>query len=160
MSFELSPDQRMFMDLYTHQYNQVCEQSNRMQEQIHRNTTILNELRYNMQTIYTEVSTRISRNEMTRNEELRRQPPTVATMPPFALPNLMMTETTRHLFSDIERPLNTECPISLEPFQPNSEVAQINRCGHIFNRLELNNWFQSNTRCPTCRSERINYHST
>ena len=165
MSFELTQDQRMFMDLYAHQYNQVCEQSNRMQEQIHRNTTILNELRYNMQTIYTEVSTRLSRNEIRR-----QQPPippltsyTVSSMPSFATftssfaqpmsNNIMVTETTTRTFSDIEHPLNTECPISLEPFVPDSEVVQINRCGHIFNRNDLSYWFQTNTICPTCRSE-------
>ena len=151
MSFELSPDQRMFMDLYSHQYNQVCEQSNRMQEQIHRNTTVLNELRYNIQTIYSEVSARLARRQhMAPTTSM----PTYASS--FALPippNLLLTETTRHLFSDIERPLNTECPISLEPFEPNTEVVQINRCGHIFIRHELSHWFQTNTRCPTCRTE-------
>jgi hypothetical protein len=159
MSFELSADQRMFMDLYAHQYNQICDQSNRMQEQIQRNSTVLNELRYNIQTIYGEVSTRLMRNDISR-----RHPLTSSTIPSsfatytssFALPiscNLMMTETSRHIFADIECPLNTECPISLEPFEPNAEVAQINRCGHIFNRNELSHWFQTNSRCPTCRTE-------
>jgi hypothetical protein len=67
--------------------------------------------------------------------------------------DLMTSETTRHLFRDIENPLNTDCPIRLDPFEPNSEVVRINRCGHIFNRTELGNWFRTNTRCPLCRTE-------
>ena len=60
--------------------------------------------------------------------------------------------TSNRLFSDINYPLNTECPISLVPFEPNSEVAQINVCGHIFVRSELAQWFQENSNCPTCRA--------
>ena len=164
MSFELTPDQRIFMDLYANQYNLVCEQNCRMQEQIQRNTTILNELRYNIQTIYSDISNRLTRNE-SRRQQRQQQPqqPISSSYPSFAtftssfaqpiLNTIMLCETTTRTFSDIEHPLNTECPISLEPFDPDSEVVQINRCGHIFNRNELSYWFQTNTRCPTCRSE-------
>ena len=65
----------------------------------------------------------------------------------------MTTETTPLIFSDIETPLNTECPIRLEPFEPNSSVVQINRCGHIFYPSGLQHWFDTNTRCPVCRRE-------
>ena len=66
---------------------------------------------------------------------------------------LMTNETTPRIFSDIETPLNTECPIRLEPFEPNSSVAQINRCGHIFYPAGLQHWFDTNSRCPVCRTE-------
>ena len=54
-------------------------------------------------------------------------------------------------FSDIVRPVNNSCPISLEPFQDNDIVTVIRHCGHIFNRNELNAWFRTNCRCPVCR---------
>ena len=54
-------------------------------------------------------------------------------------------------FGDIVSPLNTSCPISLEPFNENSHVSVIRYCNHIFNRNDLNLWFNSNCRCPVCR---------
>ena len=32
-------------------------------------------------------------------------------------------------------------------------VRQINRCGHIFNTIALNEWFQTSVRCPVCRHD-------
>jgi len=150
MSFELSPDQRMFVDLYSHQYTQITDQTNRMQEQIHRNTTILNELRNNIQTIYSD-ATRTTRHNNNNPIPNNYSSYFSATLP-LAV-DLIATETTSYLFSDIQTPINTECPIRLEPFGPADEVVQINRCGHIFNREELRFWFRTNSRCPMCRRE-------
>lgn len=47
--------------------------------------------------------------------------------------------------------VNTNCPISLEPFENGQEVCEIIHCGHLFNTTELQNWFQGNVRCPVCR---------
>jgi hypothetical protein len=55
------------------------------------------------------------------------------------------------VFSEIENPLNANCPISLEPFEENAEVTQIIGCGHIFHSDSLNSWFHRNVRCPVCR---------
>jgi hypothetical protein len=55
------------------------------------------------------------------------------------------------LFSDIDNPINSECPISLDRFSPESEVFQITHCGHVFGRESLRSWFQSNAHCPVCR---------
>ena len=157
MSFELSPDQRIFVDLYSLQYTQITEQTNRMQEQIHRNTTIQNELRNNIQTIYSDATRAITTRH--NNSNNHHSNPNLyssyfsATLPSTSAVDLIATETTSYLFSDIQTPINTECPIRLEPFGPADEVVQINRCGHIFNREELRFWFRTNTRCPMCRRE-------
>ena len=37
------------------------------------------------------------------------------------------------------------------------EVAQIKKCKHIFTANQLNIWFQSNVKCPTCRYDIRNY---
>tara|TARA_Y100000816_G_scaffold289561_1_gene276253 strand:- start:769 stop:1977 length:1209 start_codon:yes stop_codon:yes gene_type:complete len=57
--------------------------------------------------------------------------------------------TTR--FGDIENPINTSCPISMETFTPDQSVTMICHCGHIFNSVQLFSWFRSNVRCPVCR---------
>ena len=59
---------------------------------------------------------------------------------------------TRSLrYSQLETPLNASCPISLEPFEPNSQITQILGCGHLFNPSSLQLWFNRNVRCPICR---------
>jgi hypothetical protein len=63
----------------------------------------------------------------------------------------IQTGTRNILFSQIENPLNSNCPISLEPFDPETEVTQISGCGHIFHTDSLNSWFHRNVRCPVCR---------
>ena len=61
-------------------------------------------------------------------------------------------EATRIVrYSDIVSPINSGCPISMEPFNDNNLVSIIRHCGHIFNTDNLNTWFQSNCRCPVCR---------
>lgn len=180
MPFELTPDQRIFLNLYARQYGQINDQINRLQDQINRLIPISNELRHNMHTIYADVSRTEERRRHTHTATTTATNPTIyepqtgatgstgstgedgvtgatAYSVTFSLEeppnNLMEQETTRLLFSDIERPLNTECPIRLEPFEPNTEVARINRCGHIFSPPELQRWFQTRSRCPTCRTE-------
>jgi len=165
MPFELTSDQRMFINIYARQYTQVQEQMVRLQDQINRLIPISNEIRNNIHTIYADAS----------REENRRQhahpPPPLAEPPSYTMtytfmdepslsqqqantyPDLITTETTPRIFSDIETPLNTECPIRLEPFEPNSSVVQINQCGHIFCPAGLRHWFDTNTRCPVCRTE-------
>ena len=54
-------------------------------------------------------------------------------------------------YSQISSPLNSNCPISLEPFEQTSEVTQILGCGHIFHTDSVHLWFERNVRCPVCR---------
>ncbi len=171
MSFELTNDQRMFLNLYSRHYAQLQDQISRLQDQISRLIPISNEIRHNIQTIYSDViraddrrryasQTRSSAPAIpmssipTQSASVAEQPNTYSVVFSVEEPvDLMQTETTRRTFSDIENPLNTECPIRIEPFQPDSEVVQINRCGHIFYHDELNHWLQSDTRCPICRTQ-------
>jgi hypothetical protein len=70
------------------------------------------------------------------------------------------TATTDKLFSEIENPLNSSCPIRCEEFQPSDNILQINICKHIFYPLELKTWFNINTRCPICRLDfRTNFEN-
>lgn len=63
-----------------------------------------------------------------------------------------ISNATRNInYGLIENPLNLSCPISLETFESDNDVTQIIYCGHIFNPSSLNQWFQSNVRCPVCR---------
>jgi len=61
-------------------------------------------------------------------------------------------------FGTIENPINTSCPITLDRFENETNVSQIIPCGHIFDSICLNNWFQNNSRCPVCRYD-IRRHS-
>jgi len=156
MPFELTSDQRMFINLYARQYAQIQEQIGRLQDQISRLIPISNELRHNIHSIYSDVS----REETRRRSAPLEEPSSTYTMtytfmdePSNTSPDIMTTETTPLVFSDIQTPLNTECPIRLEPFEPMSSVVQINRCGHIFYPAGLQHWFDTNTRCPVCRTE-------
>lgn len=66
--------------------------------------------------------------------------------------NRQILDGTRNvIFSQIQEPLNTRCPISLEQFDGNNEVTQILGCGHIFHPANLSSWFERNVRCPVCR---------
>jgi len=56
-------------------------------------------------------------------------------------------------YGEIENPINTSCPISLEPFSPDQTVRQLTHCSHIFHENEFNSWFQNNVRCPVCRHD-------
>lgn len=172
MSLELSPDQRMLINLLSIQHEQYATQLTRLHEEVNaiheqsnRILPIMNELRYNMQSIYADARQHQqwrSTHTMQSNYATQLSSPTLSSNYATQLSssimfseveNLMETDTTTMLFSDIVNPLNTECPISLEPFNANSTIAQINRCGHNFIRSELQLWFQINTRCPTCRTE-------
>jgi hypothetical protein len=66
-------------------------------------------------------------------------------------PEQIESATRRVKYSDISRPVNTTCPISLEPFSDTDDVIIIRHCGHIFKPTEFQTWFNSNCRCPTCR---------
>ena len=164
MSFELTSHQQIFLNLYSSLYEQITHQQSTLLEQSNRLIPIMNELRNNIQAIYQDARAEASR---------RQQYTSYSGNPPFSsfatMSNALSSSaifggerppsrerppagTTNRIFSDIYNPLNTECPITLVPFESNSEVAQINVCGHIFVRSELAQWFQENTNCPTCRA--------
>jgi hypothetical protein len=61
------------------------------------------------------------------------------------------TTTTR--FGSIINPFNTQCPITMDQFQPNDQVVQLNHCHHIFTESGSRDWFQSHVLCPICRHD-------
>jgi hypothetical protein len=67
--------------------------------------------------------------------------------------------TRRVHYCDISRPLNTQCPISMDDFNDNDMVTVIRHCGHIFQTEHLMNWFRTNCRCPVCRYDIRDYNS-
>jgi hypothetical protein len=65
--------------------------------------------------------------------------------------------TEEVLFSSINNPLNSTCPISHDRFEPSHIVMQIIPCGHIFTPNNLRQWFRTNQRCPLCRLDITRY---
>ena len=69
------------------------------------------------------------------------------------------SSTTSSTFDSIENPMNSTCPISTVEFRNDDIVTKILYCGHVFLKIELENWFRSNTRCPMCRYDIRTYNS-
>ena len=89
MPFELTSDQRMFINLYARQYTQLQEQMVRLQDQMNRLIPISNEIRNNIHSIYADAS----------REENRRQlapqpppPPLVQESPAYTMTYTFMDE--------------------------------------------------------------------
>ena len=81
-------------------------------------------------------------------------------VPVYPTEQQITSGTRRVLYSNIEEPLNITCPITLERFESDTEVLQILGCNHIFNPTSLQQWFQSNVRCPICRYDIRDYVPT
>lgn len=81
-------------------------------------------------------------------------------VPVYPTEQQITSGTRRVVYSDIEQPLNITCPITLERFESDTEVLQILGCNHIFNPTSLQQWFQSNVRCPICRYDIRDYVPT
>lgn len=47
--------------------------------------------------------------------------------------------------------VETQCPITLEYFQPGQEVLRVNGCGHAFSKPAIVEWFGRHRECPVCR---------
>jgi hypothetical protein len=67
--------------------------------------------------------------------------------------------TRRVQYCNISRPINSQCPISMDDFMDTDIVTIIRPCGHIFHTEQLMNWFRSNCRCPVCRYDIRDYTS-
>ena len=72
-------------------------------------------------------------------------------VPVVPTPEQVRAATEELRFSSIENPLNDRCPINQQPFEPDSQVARIRRCGHICEPSALRRWFTYSVRCPMCR---------
>jgi hypothetical protein len=78
-------------------------------------------------------------------------------VPVYPTAEQIASGTRRLVYSNTEEPLNITCPITLERFESDTEVLQILGCSHIFNPTSLQQWFQSNVRCPICRYDIRDY---
>ncbi len=63
----------------------------------------------------------------------------------------IMNATEMLTFGEIENPINSTCPITMDSFSPSERVCQIKHCKHIFKERSLYTWFSSNIGCPVCR---------
>lgn len=63
-------------------------------------------------------------------------------------------------YRDIEAPLSSRCPISLEEFHEEDTVRQLLHCNHIFQPTSFDQWFSSHVGCPVCRYDVRNYAPT
>lgn len=72
-------------------------------------------------------------------------------VPVFPTPEEISDATRIISFDAVENPINTQCPITLAPFNSTDSVIQILHCGHVFDIVHLNAWFRDNVRCPVCR---------
>uniref|UniRef100_A0A6C0DF47 RING-type domain-containing protein n=1 Tax=viral metagenome TaxID=1070528 RepID=A0A6C0DF47_9ZZZZ len=79
------------------------------------------------------------------------------TVPVYPTQQQINNGTRRVLYSNIDNPLNSSCPITLENFDDSDNVTQILGCGHIFNHDSLTSWFRNHVRCPVCRYDIRNY---
>ena len=95
---------------------------------------------------------RISTSSIPYNYSYFYQPLT-----PQQLTSAQLSEFTREChYSEIDDPINDNCPISLNPFNGDDTVTQIISCGHIFNSIDINRWFINHSMCPVCRHDLLN----
>lgn len=62
-----------------------------------------------------------------------------------------LTASQDHSFGALTSPLNTECSICLDEFQPTDSVIHT-ACAHTFHTACLREWREPS--CPNCRAER------
>lgn len=91
------------------------------------------------------------RNGNTDNDMLNFIQNFYSNVPVIATPAQIQSATRLTRFSDVSNPLNSSCPITLEPFTNDANVSEILGCNHLFQPEALTSWFQSNVRCPVCR---------
>ena len=123
--------------------------------------------------IYTELIGSTGRYNSSRNREIRNSQRNSQSnnlfsqllrsflQPVEVYPTQTQIESATRLvrYCDITRPINSQCPISMDDFNDNDIVTVIRTCGHIFNTNCLQNWFTSNCRCPVCRYDIREFNS-
>jgi hypothetical protein len=97
------------------------------------------------------IPTNTARNAGGNNDMLNFIQNFYSTVPVIATPAQIQNATRLTRFSDISNPMNSSCPITLEPFSSDANVTEILGCNHLFNPEALTSWLESNVRCPVCR---------
>lgn len=161
----LTQDQQFLINMYIQQYNQAQTQINNLHQ-------TCNNIRRLITNIYTQSYEQIQEQIRDPIQEPIQEPPPTTDITVNDILNLIslirhengltnrrltneeiLNRTSIQLFSEIVNPINIECPIRLEEFQPTDSVTQIRGCGHIFNSQEIQNWFINSSRCPVCRRD-------
>lgn len=73
-------------------------------------------------------------------------------VPIFPTEQEITTATSVVAFADLPNE-HTTCPITMVPFDENSEILRINHCGHVFSKPAIMRWFRNHVSCPVCRHD-------
>ena len=66
--------------------------------------------------------------------------------------NVLTSASSIHIYNTLETEFES-CSICMENFSSNSIVRKLNNCGHIFHVDCVDTWFETNIRCPVCRTD-------
>jgi hypothetical protein len=72
--------------------------------------------------------------------------------PVIVRPTQAQIASATEVFSIITSNSET-CTICLDHLPTGSEVRKIKACGHQFHKTCIDQWFESNVRCPVCRHD-------
>lgn len=168
-SYRIGEQQALLITILNSMHNDNIRQIDNMNETINRLHNYNNDIRnYLIQLLNPGSQTR--RSTPQRQRDVRQPAMTYMS----DLINLLMNEpiaivptqsqienATRHVcYSSIARPINTQCPISMDEFSDDDMVTVIRQCGHTFYDEHLMNWFRTNCRCPVCRYDIREYSNS
>jgi hypothetical protein len=180
MPREFTEEQRRLLNIYMNQYAEITLQINELLTSQAEIRSMLNTILFNRNVRQTNDNRERNHYNYTSREYLRPyrylyNP--LAGFGDYYTDNGMYTTLLNYLFNtpnttsrgatseEIENssrlvrynqiisPITDTCPISLERFQDNDMVRQINYCGHIFTETSFNQWFQTHVNCPVCRHD-------
>ena len=169
-------DQRTMLNNYLNMYNSTIDEIRYLNHYLNEVRTHIDYIYFQSNIDITNSETAINRNH-TRlrqrqprhniapyidirrtNRSIRNQDNISNTIENFLLPipiiptqTQIETATTLVRFGNIQNPVNSICPITREPFDPEDQVTQIIYCSHLFNTPSIITWFNSRCICPVCR---------
>lgn len=73
-------------------------------------------------------------------------------VPVFPTEQEIETATSVVAFADLPSE-QTTCPITMVPFDENTEILKIDHCGHVFSKPAIMRWFRNHVSCPVCRHD-------
>jgi hypothetical protein len=65
----------------------------------------------------------------------------------------LLNYTTIKQYNNLTNINITQCPITLDYFDKNDEIIEINKCKHAFIKECFIIWYTQNNTCPVCRVE-------
>jgi len=107
---------------------------------------------------YSELDNSVNTQNINTNEFATLITEFLNRVPVLATQEEISRSTIRILYGNVENPLNTQCPITLEQLQPDTEVIELLGCKHVFTPDSITNWFGNHVCCPVCRYDIRTYH--